>query len=303
VHKLLIALAGIIVLLLIITFIKGQDVAATVNGQTITNKYIDEQYERIPTAYKTQITRDVVLQQAINEELLLQEAAKKGISVTDEEVESAINASITQSGLDEESFRQRLAEQNLDMNDLRDLYRKQLTINKLIEQEVISTINISDDVLRAYYEENKEQFKKGEEVTASHILILTDDRSDEEAKALIDDIAAQATPENFAELAKKYSEGPSAPRGGDLGTFGRGVMVQPFEDVAFSTPVGTISEPVRTQFGWHIIYVRDKNPGGELSFEEVKDQIKAQLLEQQAQQLVVSYLDQLKANADIEIKD
>jgi parvulin-like peptidyl-prolyl isomerase len=99
----------------------------------------------------------------------------------------------------------------------------------------------------------------GEEVQARHILVSFNNRTEEQAKKLIDDIAKNATVDNFAELAKKYSDDPgSAANGGELGWFGKGQMVPEFENASFSTPVGNISKPVRTQFGYHIILVEGK---------------------------------------------
>lgn len=91
-----------------------------------------------------------------------------------------------------------------------------------------------------------------DEVRASHILVDTE----EEALELKDSIAS---PEDFARIAAEYSKCPSGAEGGDLGYFGRGMMVKPFEDAAFSLPVGVVSDPVETQFGWHLILVTDKD--------------------------------------------
>jgi len=103
-----------------------------------------------------------------------------------------------------------------------------------------------------------EEISSEEEIMASHILITTEERSDQEALELITNILEKINDTNFAELAEEYSEGPSAPRGGDLGWFSRGMMVKEFEDGAFALDVGEVSEPVKTQFGYHIIKVFDK---------------------------------------------
>lgn len=279
------------------------DIAVTVNGETITNKYIDEQYECIPTVAKSQINRDVVLQQAINEVLLLQEAAKLQITTSDEEVEVSYQEILDLYGLSEADFMDRLNDSCYNLNDWKKLQKKQITINKLIDMQVVSGIQVEDSKLRNFYNENKAQFTLSSEISAAHILILTDSRSEQEAKTMIDEIALKATPENFADLAKEYSEGPSGPNGGDLGSFGKGVMVAPFEEVAFATPVGTISKPVLTQFGWHIIYVTDKTTAGTASYEEVKEEIRTQLVQSQAQNLVLDYVNNLQANAQVEFAE
>ncbi len=108
--------------------------------------------------------------------------------------------------------------------------------------------------------ESRDLFTKKpvEEIKASHILITTDTHSDEEALELINNISEKINKTNFAEIAKEYSEGPSAPNGGDLGWFRKGQMVKPFEDVAFDLKINEVSEPVKTQFGYHIIKLFDK---------------------------------------------
>ncbi|MBW3020950.1 peptidyl-prolyl cis-trans isomerase, partial [Candidatus Woesearchaeota archaeon] len=88
--------------------------------------------------------------------------------------------------------------------------------------------------------------------------ITLDNRTDEEALGLINQIKDEINTDNFAEMAKEYSEGPSSVDGGSLGWFSKGQMVKEFEDAAFSLEVGEISEPVKTQFGYHLIYLEDK---------------------------------------------
>ena len=98
-----------------------------------------------------------------------------------------------------------------------------------------------------------------EEVNVAHILISTQDKSEEEALTQVKEIKSQVTKENFAELAKKYSQDKgSVVNGGSLGWFGKGLMVPEFEESAFSLNVGEISDPVKTQFGYHLIYLIDK---------------------------------------------
>jgi hypothetical protein len=112
----------------------------------------------------------------------------------------------------------------------------------------------------------------GEEVLASHILIRTENRTDEEALGLIKNISEQLNDTNFAELANTYSEDPSAQVGGNLGWFGRGVMIKEFEDAAFSLNIGEVSEPVKTQFGYHLIKVFDKRNTTENDSEIMTDE-------------------------------
>jgi len=104
----------------------------------------------------------------------------------------------------------------------------------------------------------KEEEKMVEEIRASHILIKTESRSDEEAMKTIKDISEKINSDNFGDLAKEYSECPSSENGGDLGWFGKGVMVKEFEDAAFALEKDEISQPIKTQFGYHLIKLVDK---------------------------------------------
>ena len=124
-----------------------------------------------------------------------------------------------------------------------------------VSWEAGEPINTLEDEVEI--EENSES-EESKEVKASHILISTDDRTDEEALKLIEDIAEKINSTNFAELAKEFSEGPSGKNGGDLGWFGKGQMVKEFENVVFNLTENEISNPVKTQFGYHIIKLVDK---------------------------------------------
>ena len=156
---------------------------------------------------------------------------------------------------------------------------------------------VSDEEIAAYYAAHADEMKQKEEVKARHILVLSkeDDPEDAQAKAKakIDDIYKKAMAgQDFAGLAKKYSEGPSKTTGGELGWFSRGDMVPEFEETAFATAKGNISKPVRTQFGWHVIYVEDRKEAKDKPLEEVKDEISRSLAEEKAASKATDMLDQ-----------
>lgn len=137
------------------------------------------------------------------------------------------------------------------------------------------------------YKQKKSEYEKPEQVQAKHILIKTEGRSEAEALKMAKDLKKKLTTKNFASIANKNTEDPSGKnKGGDLGWFARGRMVKPFENVAFTQKVGTISEPVKTTFGYHIIYVTGKKPGTKTPFEKVKNDIaKEQIQKNKAKEL------------------
>lgn len=152
---------------------------------------------------------------------------------------------------------------------------------------------ITNAQARAFYDQQVKSFPGGKQVRASHILVPTEDQ----AKAIFEQIAHDG---DFAELAKKHSTDPgSKVKGGDLGYFGRGQMVPVFEKTAFSLPVGDVSLPVKSRFGWHIIKVTDKRDRKPPPFEGLKDQIKTSLMHDKAKKLV----EDLRKNAQIEYLD
>ena len=153
-----------------------------------------------------------------------------------------------------------------------------------------SKVPVSDEELLEYYNENQEAFKTPKTVEARHILFRIDANATPEAVKKTHDRALDVLKmakdgKDFAELAKKYSEGPTRDSGGYLGTFRKDAMVKPFADTAFSLEEGEISEPVRTQFGWHIIKVEKINQASVLSFDEAKAQIKEKLTGERAKNL------------------
>lgn len=155
-------------------------------------------------------------------------------------------------------------------------------------EKTLSTIKVEEADLKKYYDEHKAEFVSEESVSASHILV----DSEEKANEILADIKAGKI--SFADAAKKESSCPSKERGGDLGRFGKGQMVPEFDVAVFAMEVGEISGPVQTQFGYHLINLTEKFPAEELSFSEVRDQINRKVLTDKQQAAYASKLNQLK---------
>ena len=163
---------------------------------------------------------------------------------------------------------------------------EELSINETVTPEEIA----------AYYEANRETFQQEEQVNARHILIAVDENAaDKEVAAAekkIKKVLAKAkSGQDFAKLAKKYSEGPSAPKGGELGWFSHGAMVKPFEDAAFALKKGEVSKPVRTRFGWHLIKIEDVRKAGQKELDQVKDEISGMIAQEKAADSITDKLD------------
>lgn len=140
--------------------------------------------------------------------------------------------------------------------------------------ETLKGIHVTDEEAEDYYKSNKSQFSKGETVKAKHILTEEEEKCSEILASI------ENGEKTFEEAAKEFSTCPSGQRGGDLGEFGKGQMVPEFEKAAFGAEIGKIVGPVKTSFGYHLIKVESKNGASETPYEQVKDSIKARMLQQ-----------------------
>lgn len=290
------------------------DMIAVVNGTIITRGEFDRvrDYElrraaqggqQIPEAQMGKIENSI-LDSLIVGELLFQESKKKGFQAKPETVNEQL-AVIKQRFPSEAEFHKALKKNNMTESKIRADISRDMAIQQLISKEVDQKVKITDDEAKDFYDTNPQFFQQPERVKASHILIKVDEGAPEEMKAearkKIQDIQKKVQKgEDFAALAKTYSEGPSAPKGGDLDYFGRGQMVKPFEDVAFSLKPNETSDIVETKFGYHLIKVVDKQPAKKMAYADVKGKINKHLKDQRLRTERQLYFDQLKKDAKIE---
>lgn len=282
----------------------SDDVAFTVNGKAISNEIVDLYLQ--PELQRAQMMgqpltpeleaqiRQQLIDQLIDRELLYQQAQQAHVTLEEAVIDSQM-AQIQMDGI------------NLSEKQVRELIKTDFVIRKYIEDEIQANIEISEEDARKFYDENLSEFEQSEQVKASHILVRSgqDDTPEQKAAARhkIDSllVVARANPDSFAEIAKASSEGPSAPRGGDLGFFGRGQMVPPFEQAAFALKPGEISDVVETQFGYHIIKMFEKQEGEIVPFDSVKTDIQNYLRDQRTNEQISALLDSLRVKATIEI--
>lgn len=205
----------------------------------------------------------------ITKNLINQEVKKENITVSSEEIDAELQELIDSYG-GEETFEQQLTASGLTQEDIKEDIEVNIQIEKLLEPQ----IEITDEEMQTYFDENKDSFAQTKQVKASHILV-EDEETAKEVKEKLDN------GDDFAELAKEYSTDPgSAESGGDLGFFGEGSMVAEFEEAAFSMKVDEISDPVKTEHGYHIIKVTDIKEAAEANFEKSKEEIKGILLDE-----------------------
>ena len=191
-------------------------------------------------------------------------------------------------------------------DDYRIAEKRKIKYALLDVQTIRDRIVVTPSDVQRYYEDNAQQYSTPEQVRASHILLKTEGKNEADVKKLADDLAAKAKAgADFAALAKQYSEDDSNnTKGGDLDFFGRGQMVQEFDNVAFSLPPGQVSDPFKTSFGYHVVKVADKRAATSRPLAEVQsqieDQIKWQRAQDEAQKIADDIASQLKTPADLD---
>jgi len=251
----------------------------TVNGKAITQQDVDTELMQATQGRFNQLPKDrqdlfrqQVLKQLVGKELIYDDAKRSGITKS--------------------------AEYKTEYKKLESRMKKELAI-QVWQKKLLDSIKISQKELKNYYNKNKDEFNEKESVHARHILV----KSEAEAKKIINQLkslSGQKLKAKFIELAKKDSTGPSAPNGGDLGYFSKGQMVPAFNDKVFSMKVGTITKkPVKTQFGYHIIYLEDKKPAMTRKFSEVKGFIEQRLKLEKFKAVMKQKMDALQKKAHI----
>jgi len=247
--------------------------------------------------------KDKVVESLINRELLYEQTIAKGITSDAAEIDNNIDQ-IKQRLEPGQTLESLLAEMGITLETMRTQVGQAHAIQKLLEAEVYPQAMVTEKDSRLFYDNNPQYFKKPEEVKASHILIqVAPEATDEDkltARKKIEDIQIKiAAGEDFADLARKYSEGPSNVKGGDLGFFDRKKMVKPFADAAFDLEPGQTSDIVKTRFGFHLIKVFDKKNESVYVFDDIKQRLTELLRQQKIQEETVRYLGELRKTADV----
>lgn len=285
--------------------IDGKEVIAVVNGENILKSDFDKQVNQVKSALEAngqdfstsegkknlQEMKKKVLESMIKDVLSLQQAKKENVTLKPNQLEEAESQLEAYHG-GKDALDNYLKQQGLDRKSFEKLLQDQLIINNL-KEKLTADVKVTDEDVKKYFDSNKDMFKlPSPEIRASHILVATED----EARKILDELKAG---KDFAELAKQYStDKASKDKGGDLGYFGKGTMDPEFEKVAFALKQGEVSQPVKTQFGYHIIKVTGERTS--LSFDDVKDYIKSNLESSKKDEEFNKYLDEWQKQSKIE---
>jgi len=209
---------------------------------------------------------------------------------------------ITNRLIDKELFAEAAKEQGIDKKPEfqrnMEKIKEELLVNMWMKEQMDNTV-VSDSEAKEFYDKNIKQFMQKASVHAKHILVKTA----EEAKKIIEELkslSGEALKKKFIELAKEKSTGPSGPQGGDLGTFTKGQMVPEFSKAVWALKPGEITkEPVKTQFGYHVIYLEEKNDAKPTPYEKVKERIIASLKQKQFANKITTMAKELRKKAKI----
>lgn len=283
---------------------------ALVNGQAIDSALYYEEVDKIkkrsakiPPERMNRI-KDNILKRLIEKELIRQAVKKAAVEVPADEIAKEFDEYKKRFRTDEQ-FQNYLKHGKVTVESIQDRIREKKELEKLLEKT--GKLAVTDAEIDEFYKKNERFYQEREGVKARHVLIkLKENASSEEeqkARAKIAEVqAALKAGTAFEEVAKKFSEGPSGPKGGDLGFFGRGQMVKPFEEKAFAMKPNEVSDPVRTRFGFHIIQVLEKREARKKPMTEVKETIAESLRNKKFFQERRTMLNSLKAEAKIERK-
>ena len=289
-------------------------IIATVNGQTIKKaeykQELDTTYRRFHEAGQLidgsmfeQLKKEV-LESLIN--LILMDGYSKELSLVVDEgaVEKHYQKAVSKYA-SKRAYREALKEAGLTESDLRTRIRRTLAAQKVVKEHVYPKIIVTGEEIKSYYEENSYEFEHDVQVHAAHILIKVPPFADKDfrqkaRKRILDIKKKIEAGEDFAQLAKTHSEGPSKVNGGDIGYFGAAQMAPTFETAAFSLNPGEVSDVVTTQFGFHLIKVYDRKPAGKVPFSEAAPMLKQRFFKERLDRELQKLVENLKAEATIE---
>lgn len=287
-----------------------ENIVARIGSDTITEEQLNHEIQELVAmaGYKIEdipeeiieANKKEILEKMVNDIILEKYIESHDIEISQDTVDSRIKE-IVDNYPSEADFEMLLQRQGFTMESFTEEIKKELYIETIIKDRGYK--DPTDEDMKAFYEDQKHGFHYQDSVEASHILLSFDNYEKEAALKKITEIKSKINDPSidFPKLAEEFSDCPSSQRGGELGFFERGRMVEAFEETAFSIDKGSVSNPVETQFGYHLIYVTDSREAGTYTFEEKKEEIKRALERSQKSHYVNELLQDLKEQYKVEI--
>ena len=288
----------------------------SINGQPLPPEAIEFELGRLVNFYSRHmpeeqvraqlpLLRERAVEQAIGAKLLLEEAARRKIPVSDAEVDERLAAMEKRSG-GAKKFSALMEKQGMKPEQLREQIRRGRGVDKLIEQATAQTPAPTEDEMRVHFSAHKDEYDRPERAQAQHILVTPTDKSEAgraAARKKLDEIRARVrSGAGFADEAAAHSDCPSGrSSGGSLGWFGRGMMVPAFDQAVFGMQVGDLSENIETPFGYHIIQKTGHKAATPAEYDEVRESVRDFLVHAARGAALAAYVAELKTRAKIEI--
>ncbi len=249
--------------------------------------------------------RTETLERLIKIELLFQKSEKAGVKVDPQMMDSQLQT-LKARFPSADQYKEFLTGLGLTEDEVKGQFRKNFSVQQFIKEQFSDKAKITDMEIREYFDSNQDKFVQPDSVKASHILILAkEDESKEEKdkkRAKLQQVRKEILEgADFSDMAKRFSECPSNTKGGDLGYFTRGQMVQPFETAVFKMMPGDMSDIVETKFGFHLIKLVDKKTESKVSYDEAKEQISGYLTQVKVSKEIERFVEDLRKEADVKI--
>jgi len=280
-----------------------QRIVAEVNGEVLTVGELKKALADQADNYGADVLHDAegslavkkkILSGMIEETFLIQTAKAKKILISDEEAKTLRDQ--LRSGYDAGEFEKMLKSKNVSYDAWFEKQKRKRSVEKLIQQEVTGKVSITDAEIQDYYTKYRPLFREPDRIRCRHIVTNKKDKAETIRRLLEKD-------ENFANVAKKFSESPDRENGGDLGYIARGDYPVIFEQACFSLATGQTSDVITSEYGYHLFRVVDKKPGRQKTLSEVRDEVERRLREEKAAPLLRAWLDELYRNQKITIDD
>lgn len=282
--------------------VSPNEVAIKINDREVTHGEFQETFKKLFLEGESAEVKDeelknlkaALVNQFIEEELILEEAKRLALDVSDSEVlKETEEIKKEYAG---EGFESNILNKYGSMDKWKKEIKKKLFLAKVVDKAIASKITVKEDEARRYYKGHLSDYKRKEQARARMIVVKTEEEANQVKERL-------KKGEDFARLAQEISLGPEGKKGGDLGFFARGEMPKEFEDVVFPLPAGKISNVIKTAYGYHIFRVEEKREAKDLKFSEVKEQIINKIKRERSDAEFQTWMKELKQGARIEVKE
>lgn len=285
----------------------NQDVITLSELQEAVALFLQQNQEKPPSPAEQPELERKILERLVDHQLQVQEALREKIEVGDDELKDAVEEFVSRSAMDRPQLEAQLTRQGISWETLRRELREQLLVRKVVRRRVHGRISVTDGEVVAYFRENREKFETGLKFRVRHLAILAtppdSDAAWAEAREKIEGLAAELRAgADFTELARQYSQDPSAKAGGDLGELARGELQPLFEEAILKLQVGEVTPPIRSASGFHLFKLEAREELSSQAEAQIRQQIRELLFRRKYQERLDAWLRELRERALISLR-